>query len=169
VNELLGVMADTHDNLAAIRKAVEYFNQRGVKQVLHAGDYIAPFSLGALANLKCNLIGVWGNNDGEKIFLLEKAAGLGFRIFPSPYRLQLNGREILLMHEPYELEALIHSQCYDIIVYGHLHKSDLRRLSLTPEKTTLIINPGECGGWLTRKSTIGLIDLKTLQAQIVTL
>ena len=40
--DLVGIIADTHDNRRAIAKAVELFNQRGVGMVFHAGDFIAP-------------------------------------------------------------------------------------------------------------------------------
>jgi len=36
-------------------------------------------------------------------------------------------------------------------------------------RKTLIINPGECGGWLSGKSTIALLDLKNLEAKIIEL
>ena len=34
---------------------------------------------------------------------------------------------------------------------------------------TLVINPGECGGWLTGKGTVALVDLKDMKASIVKL
>jgi len=39
----IGVISDTHDNLPLIEKAVKIFNEKGVKLVLHAGDYVALF------------------------------------------------------------------------------------------------------------------------------
>jgi len=42
--EKLGVISDTHDNLDAIGKAVDEFNKRRVSLVLHAGDYVFPFT-----------------------------------------------------------------------------------------------------------------------------
>jgi predicted phosphodiesterase len=32
-----------------------------------------------------------------------------------------------------------------------------------------VINPGECGGWLTGKSTIAMLDLNDLNVQIINL
>ena len=61
---LVGIMADTHDNVPAIEQAVLFFNQKKVAFVVHAGDFIAPFSLKPLENLRCPWIGVFGNNDG---------------------------------------------------------------------------------------------------------
>ncbi|RLF06699.1 MAG: hypothetical protein DRK00_00935, partial [Thermoprotei archaeon] len=36
------VIADTRDNLAALDRALEELESRGVKRLLHAGDIIAP-------------------------------------------------------------------------------------------------------------------------------
>ena len=69
-----------------------------------------------------------------------------------------------MMHKEKLIDALAESQKYDVIIYGHTHRTDLRKIG-----KTLIVNPGECGGWLTGKSTIALLDLETLSAKIVEL
>ena len=48
---LIGVIADTHDNMDKLKKAVDLFNERAVELVLHAGDYIAPFTSRELRRL----------------------------------------------------------------------------------------------------------------------
>lgn len=63
---ILGILADTHDNLPKIEKAVKLFNKNKVDFVLHAGDFVAPFAISALKGLSCGWQGVFGNNDGEK-------------------------------------------------------------------------------------------------------
>ena len=84
-------------------------------------------------------------------------------IHPPPFSLQLSSRKILLLHEFQKLDSLkIHK--YDLIVYGHTHKAEIRR-----ESGTLLINPGECGGWLNGCSTVGWIDLEKMKAEIVAL
>jgi uncharacterized protein len=45
VGSLIGLISDSHDNLNAIRKAVEFFNRKEVKAVLHAGDLVSPFTI----------------------------------------------------------------------------------------------------------------------------
>ncbi len=162
MNVKLGIIADTHDNLDAISQAVEYFNRAGVELVLHAGDYIAPFALEAFRSLKADFMGVWGNNDGERIILLDKARQWGFQLHRSPYQFKWNNKTILLMHEPYELEALIKSQCYDLMVYGHLHRTEQRQVG-----RTLVINPGECSGYLTKRRTIMVVDVDKWKGHIV--
>ena len=64
---IIGILADSHDNLPKLKKAVALFNKKNICFVAHAGDYIAPFALGMLEkHLRCEYRGVYGNNDGER-------------------------------------------------------------------------------------------------------
>ena len=151
---LLGIIADSHDNLTKIREATTILNRREVELVLHAGDYIAPFTLPELAKIKCQrFVGVFGNNDGEKFGLQKGIASFG-ELHRAAYSLEHQGKKILLLHEPDLLEPCIRAQQFDLIVYGHLHELDTRR-----EGATMVINPGELGGWLYGKSTFVICDL----------
>ncbi len=159
---LIGLIADTHDNIPQIKRACELFNDRGVREVLHAGDYVAPFSLNPLNEiLQCNYRGVFGNNDGERLGLQKTAQG---RLVPSPTVLKVDKWEIVLAHELPFLEPLLASNRYRLIVYGHTHRPESRRLG-----DAVVVNPGECSGWLTGTSTIALVDLITLEVEIVQL
>lgn len=159
----IGIIADTHDNLPQIKKAVEIFNQEKVELVLHAGDFVSPFTCLEFKNLNCPLKGVFGNNDGDKIYLQEKFKGIG-ELFPEPYKTNINHKNIIMLHIEKLIDALAESQKYEVIIYGHTHRTDLRKIG-----KTIIVNPGECGGWLTGKSTIALLDLEKLEAKIINL
>lgn len=159
----IGIISDTHDNLFQIKKAVEIFNREKVELVFHAGDFVSPFTFLEFKNLNCPLKGVFGNNDGDKLFLQEKFNGIG-EIFPEPYQVNINQKNIVMLHKEKLINALAESQKYQIIIYGHTHQTDLRKI-----RKTLIVNPGECGGWLTGKSTIALLNLETLEAKIIEL
>ncbi len=160
----IGVISDTHDNLGAIQRAVSLFNKERVELVLHAGDFVAPFALLAFGGLTVPLRGVFGNCDGEKIVLLETANKLGFHLETTPTHFEIDNRKILLMHQPAEIDALVKSESYDLIIYGHLHKPEIARYG-----KTLVVSPGEGGGWVSRAKTVALIDLADLQAEIVEL
>ena len=159
----IGIISDTHDNLPQIRKAVKVFNREKVELVLHAGDFVSPFTSLEFKNLNCPLKGVFGNNDGDKLYLQEKFKGIG-ELYPAPYNVNINSKNVIMLHKEKLIDALAESQKYDVIIYGHTHRSDLRKIG-----KTLIINPGECGGWLTGKSTIALLDLETLEAKVINL
>ena len=158
----VGLIADTHDNRASVEKAVALFNARGVGLVLHAGDYIAPFNARWMAELEAPLIGVFGNNDGERFGLKANFEAVG-QIHRGPFPVEHGGKRLLLMHEPDELDALAASGAYDAIVYGHTHAVEVR-----PGKT-LVVNPGEAGGWATGRATVGVLDLASMEVEIVDL
>lgn len=157
----LGLIADTHDNVPLVKKAVELFNKENVDRILHAGDYVAPFAVKPFLSLECDFKGVWGNNDGDKIALDRMIKG---KIVESPTLEVYGGKKILLGHFFETLEALISSQEYFLIVYGHTHQAQVRN-----EGGTLVVNPGECGGWLYGKSTVALVDLEKQAVEIVDL
>ena len=159
---LIGVVADTHDNLAKLKQALLQFKSAGVKLVLHAGDIVSPFVAVPFQEAGLRVIGVFGNNDGDKLYLRERFSGVGELHF-GPHELELGGRRILLMHEPRALEALATSGKYDLIIYGHTHEVDLR------PGPPLVLNPGECGGWLSGQSTCALVDLSHLKAKLIEL
>ena len=158
---ILGIIADTHDNVPMVKKAVDVFNRENVDFVLHAGDFVAPFALKPLFSLKCGFRGVWGNNDGDRIALHKLAQG---SIVESPTIETYGTRKVLIGHHLEALESLVLSQEFYLIVYGHTHRHDIRK-----EGHTLVVNPGECGGWLHGKSTIALCDLESQDAEIVQL
>ena len=159
----IGIISDTHDNLPQIKKAVKLFDQEKAELVLHAGDFVSPFTFLEFKNLNCPLKGVFGNNDGDKLYLQEKFKEIG-EIYPAPYETNIDHKIIIMLHEEKLIDALAESQKYEIIIYGHTHRTNLRKIG-----KTLIINPGECGGWLTGKSTIALLNLENLEVRIINL
>ena len=156
----IGILADTHDNLPAIAKAVGILNDMEVGHVLHAGDLVSPFVSIPLKTLNMGFTAVFGNNDGERIGLSNVFKG---KIHRPPFALELGGKKILLMHEPDNLDALAASGCFDAIVYGHTHETDIRK------GKTLVINPGEACGWLKGTRTIAIWDLADGDVQIMPL
>lgn len=149
----IGILSDTHDNLDRLRNAIDLFRDQGVEALLHAGDFVAPFVVPLLTELGQPVYGVFGNNDGERLGLMAAFRHLGPLNQP-PMPLMLDKVRILLMHEPVLLEPLARSGEYDLIVYGHLHQPEARW-----EKETLILNPGECGGWGTGRGQVVTLDL----------
>ncbi len=159
---LVGLIADTHDNMEKLKKAVDLFNEHAVGVVLHAGDYIAPFTAREFRRLHCELIGVFGNNDGEKYGLTKNFEGFG-RIYEGIHQVELNGKMIAITHYPEIAQTLASSGAYDVVVYGHTHRAQIQG----PEP--LVINPGECGGWLEGISTVALLDLAAMHADLAEL
>jgi putative phosphoesterase len=160
---LVGVISDTHDNMTMLKKAVDFFNERSVGAVLHAGDYVAPFTAREFKRLNCRLVGVFGNNDGEK-FGLSRSFEEFAELHEGIHQLELDGKTIVLTHYPEVAETLASGGAYDVVIYGHTHRAEIRVVG-----KILMINPGECGGWLEGSSTIALLDTTVMQAELITL
>ncbi|MCS7217304.1 MAG: metallophosphoesterase [Candidatus Bipolaricaulota bacterium] len=158
----IGVVSDSHDHLANLRRALALLRERGAELVLHAGDFVSPFVAEPFREAGLRVVGVFGNNDGDRLHLRERFAGVG-ELHVGPHELELGGRRILLMHEPRALEALAASGKYDLVVYGHTHRAEVR------EGRPLVLNPGELGGWLTGRATLALVDLALLRAELLAL
>ncbi|MEM0233353.1 MAG: metallophosphoesterase [Candidatus Nezhaarchaeales archaeon] len=163
---LIGLMSDTHDNLPAIAKAVKTFNSYKVGLVLHAGDYVAPFTFKAYSELSCKLIGVYGNVDGDRSLLRERFSSLGFKVENEFEEVEVEGIKIALIHGVYPqiIEALASCGKYDVVVHGHTHLRRSQRIG-----KTLVVNPGETCGYLYETKSIALLDTATLKVEFINL
>ena len=163
---IVGIIADTHDRLPLLDKAVKRLNEEKVELVLHAGDYVAPFVVPHFKPLKANLIGVFGNNDGDRELLKKRFTGLGAEIRGKFAEVIVEGLRIAVLHgdEAGLLRSLIDVESHDVIVHGHTHEAKTYR-----KGKTLVINPGEVCGYLSEKSTIAVLDTQTLDAKIINL
>jgi putative phosphoesterase len=162
---LIGVIADTHDNLPMIEKAVKKLNEENVALILHAGDYVSPFVIPKFKALNAKLIGVFGNNDGDHEFLKKR--------FSETENCEIRGRfadidaegfKIALLHgdETELLNALINCEYFDAVITGHTHSLGVRK-----KGKTLVVNPGEVCGYLSGKSTMALLDTEKREARLV--
>jgi len=165
---LVAVVSDTHDNMDAIRKLIDSFRRHKPDIVIHLGDIVSPFALRGLLSFPARYIIVLGNNDGDKALLREVAMKAGAVLKDQMHEFSLENLKILAIHGfgSVELtkslvEALALSNKYDIILYGHTHRVDVRKIG-----KTLIVNPGECCGYLTNERTFALLNTRTLDIRI---
>jgi putative phosphoesterase len=158
---LIGILSDSHDNRPAVGKAAALFKAAGCGLVIHAGDFVAPFAARELKAAGCPVRAVFGNCDGEKSGLEAALAGFG-AIRKAPFGFKWAGLAFKVTHLDAPVAAYIKEKKYDVVIFGHTHKPEVRRSG-----RSLIINPGEAGGWLTGRSTVALLDTEQLDAEIV--
>lgn len=155
----IGIISDSHDNLPKIEKAVKFFNKQKVGFLLHAGDFVAPFTILKLKALRCDWRGIFGNNDGERTGLARISEG---KIQEGPLRITLDNQKVTLVHDINTINP--DAEDAALVVFGHTHKSQILK-----KDSKLLINPGEAGGWLTGESTVAIVDLTTLSSKIFNL
>ncbi|MFP4136050.1 MAG: metallophosphoesterase [Candidatus Acetothermia bacterium] len=159
--EKIGVMSDSHERLDLLDKAVDLFNEEEVDLVLHAGDFISPLTAAPLSRLDVGLVGVFGNNDGDRLFLRRRfdEEDVG-RIERGPHRMELGGKEVVLMHQPRLIEALEESTLPDLVIYGHTHEVKVS------EGEPFVLNPGEVCGLVTDRRTVATVELDEMEVDI---
>ena len=155
----IGVISDTHDRLPTFRRAVAMFRRWKVDAVFHAGDYVAPFAAKLMApdELSITTHCIYGNNDGERAGLKNVLPHL----VDGPYKIKLAQRTIVMHHffdwlKPADLAGT------QVVIGGHDHLP-----AIAQRDGKLWVNPGECCGWLYDRCTVAVVDLETLEAQIV--
>ncbi|MFW5974003.1 MAG: YfcE family phosphodiesterase [Natrialbaceae archaeon] len=135
----VGIIADTHDNVAAVEAAADVFAEAGVEVVIHCGDFVAPPVIPFFDGFE--LHGVLGNNDGELVGLESAfdALGTGSELHGRFADLEFDGLSFAVLHGESleEVRALAASETYDYVCYGHHHEREL-----TETGRTTILNPG---------------------------
>jgi putative phosphoesterase len=162
---LIGIMSDSHDNISMIKRAVSIMKERGVDLLLHAGDFIAPFSIPYLKDSGAQgIIGVFGNNDGEKAGLKKAFERIGGVLEKAPHKYEIDSFIVYMMHEPYFLADAVEDPDANLIIHGHTHK-----LSIERKRGKILLNPGETCGYITGKKTMIFLDTDIMEPEVVEL
>tara|TARA_A100001037_G_scaffold302794_1_gene335240 strand:- start:2426 stop:2911 length:486 start_codon:yes stop_codon:yes gene_type:complete len=157
----LAVLSDTHNNLKNVAQIVDIFNSYGVDKVIHTGDITQAKTLHALAGLNAPLIGVYGNNDVERDSLSDAVQTLDFHFQDPPLEFEELKKTIIVVHDPRDLDLHMTNE-HSLALHGHTH---LRRIE--QEGGRLIFNPGECAGHMKGMNAVGIIDLETLEVDLI--
>lgn len=161
----IGVVGDTHDRLANVERIVGLFEAARVERVVHTGDITQPAVLERFARLTVPLVGVYGNNDlHERDRLASHADRFGMDLTLPPRTIEWAGRRILVVHDPEEAHTALAapSSPPDLVLHGHTHRHRHER-----HGETLVFNPGECAGLLQGRNAVGVVDLVSLDAELL--
>ncbi len=160
----IGVVSDTHNNMKNVAKIVELFNAAGVARVIHTGDITQAKTLEVFAGLDMPMYGVFGNNDEERETLDRAILAHGFQFCEPPFIDVWAGREIIVVHDPLEFDG--HLAGHELALHGHTHRYRLEHGQGAGGATT-IFNPGECAGHMSGLNAIGVVDLVSLQTELL--
>ncbi|MFH1422199.1 MAG: metallophosphoesterase family protein, partial [Planctomycetota bacterium] len=111
----IGIMADSHDNIPMIDKAVDAFIKANCCCILHAGDIVSPFTIARFQKFSGDMVAVYGNNDGDKVGLSKLLHG---QIYRPPHKFRMGGRKFLLAHAPESIKSE-ELEGIEIFIYGH--------------------------------------------------
>ena len=143
----IGIISDTHDRLDKVREAVALFNRLKPDRVVHCGDVVAGFVFNEMSGLNMPVTTVYGNCDGDRDALRERAEQLGMSLHEGPFGFDLDGKRIIVSHRPLSPPP----DC-DSYLHGHTHNP--RHEGSRP----VIVNPGEACGWLSGRATAAMLD-----------
>ena len=135
MHTVLGILSDSHSDVARTRAAIEQLQAEGATRFVHCGDVETEAVVDLLAGLDAHI--TWGNCDQPRT-LGRYARALGI---DAPYPLgdiTVDGQRILFLHgDDEDLKAQAMAMGAPYLLHGHTHlKSDALH------GTTRVINPG---------------------------
>ena len=156
---LVGVVSDTHNNISNVKSIIDIFNEEEVDVVLHTGDISKPNTLKIFKELKCPMMGVFGNNDRIEEGLKEICEEYNFVFTDPPLSIVLGNKNIAIFHEPEPIQEYVDSHTkVDLILHGHTHRYREEKIG-----DIIYFNPGESAGSLKGKNALGIINLQNLE------
>jgi len=139
----IAIMSDSHDHIQHLESALHMIKKAQVDQIIHCGDFVAPFMLKLLNSADIPAHAVLGNNDGD-VFQLTKLAFTELKhvhLHGEAGRIDACGKSIGFVHDPLKLGGLLHDGRVAVACYGHTHTHNTYW-----NNDTLVINPGEIMG-----------------------
>ena len=175
----IGIISDTHDDIENVQEAIQIFNKSKVDYVIHAGDYIFPGVIKEFKKSNAKLIGVLGNNDGEKNGILKSFMDISGELKGELGEVELDGLKFGIYHgtDREVKENITHSKRYDIFICGHTHKREPQRSGMIKDnEDTFVLNPGSAhrksvsiSGLFDEVGRIMLFDTQTKRYEFVDL
>ncbi|HWE37399.1 MAG TPA: metallophosphoesterase family protein [Isosphaeraceae bacterium] len=148
----LGIIADTHDQVARTARAVAVLKAEGAEALVHCGDLTGPevvFECGALPAYF-----VLGNNDYDEVGIRAAVEAMGGVFLGKGGFVGLAGRRIGVTHGDSAAEVgRLLAAGPDYLLYGHSHEPADDR-----DGPTRLINPGALHR--ARAWTVALLDLR---------
>jgi uncharacterized protein len=150
---LLGIISDTHDELARTQMAIQLLRNEGAEALIHCGDLASPPIVAACALLPCWF--VFGNHDADTVPALEEAAvESGAVCLGWSGIVELGGKLIAVAHGhmTYDIRHVLAFRPH-YLLSGHSHIASDR-----PEGLVRRINPGSLHD--ADQFSVALLDLE---------
>ena len=158
----LGILSDTHDDIAKTRQAIEILRAAGADALVHCGDLTGPEIVVACSELP--LYFVFGNHDADRVPELKIAAATtGAVCLEWGGVIELGGRRIGVTHGHMDIDVRrVLDRQPDYLLFGHLHFPVDNR-----EGSVRRINPGASSR--ADECSVAILDLETDELRFLTI
>ncbi len=158
----IGVVSDTHGQIAFTRQAISMLESCEVEQVIHCGDIGSVEIVRQFAAWPTHF--VFGNVDDNREELRQAMAGARYVCHERCGKLELGGRRIAFLHgdDMRLLNELVASEDYDLVCHGHTHVA--RHQMHGP---THVLNPGAL--YRAAFHSLALVELPELDVTLIKL
>lgn len=159
----IGLISDTHDNIQNTENAIMSFKDKNVEIVIHAGDIVSPETVELFEGMR--LIGVLGNNDLEVRELTSAFDKIGGQLKGEFCEIEQDKLIFAVYHgtDSRKKESLIQCGKYDVVICGHTHRAQNKKVG-----KTLVINPGTANGWFFGyRATAAMFDTLTQELEFI--
>lgn len=161
----LGILSDTHENVANLESALDAYRAEGITQIIHCGDLTSADTARCLEGFE--VVYVDGNMDQDlpEIYRALRDLNPHSVVLPT-YEGDIGGVSIGVTHgnNGSELRRLIEAGKHRYVFHGHTH----RRRDET-RGPTRIFNPGALGGLQFESRSYSILDLQTGEITLVEL
>ena len=158
----LGILSDTHNEIARTRMAVQLLRNEGAEALIHCGDLSSPPIVNACAVLPFWF--VFGNHDSDNVPALQQAAlESGAVCLGWAGEVDLDGRLIAVAHGhmSYDIRRALAARPH-YLLSGHSHIACDRQ-----EKMVRRINPGALHE--ADSFSVALLDLQYDELRFITI
>ena len=154
----LGVISDTHGNVAHAAQAVERLRAQRIDVLIHCGDIGSTSVVQEFAEWPTHF--VFGNVDRDEALFVHAIRDAGQTCHGRFGEVELGGRKIAIIHgdDSHRWRATVDSGDYDLVCYGHTHQPEFHFVG-----KTLVLNPGALHR--ANPHTFAVVDLDTMAVE----
>ncbi len=158
----IAIISDSHDNVANVKRVVDWLNRENIKLILHCGDVCTRATLKeGFSSFSGEINITLGNADARHDLEIGKIENAN--IFSGVKEIKIGNKKIAFNHFPEVAEDIARKGKYDIVFHGHTHKPWESQVG-----NCRVVNPGELAG-VFHKPTFAVYDTETdkLELKIV--
>lgn len=150
----IGIVSDSHGQIATVSRALAALTERRVELVLHCGDIDDAETVQLFRELPTHF--VFGNCDTDKVDLKRAMKEIGATLHEPFGNLELGGKRLAWLHgdDRTLFRDVEKSEHFDYLFYGHTHVAEQHQSG-----ATLVINPGALHR--ARQKSILVLDLES--------